>query len=101
MTLEALVREIVREEVARALGELRALDELVRLPGPLERAAAKKLVRSGKLKVVRVGRSWYAKNSDLLALVDQAPPAPVVIDFDARAQLRAAAERRPPRRKAS
>jgi hypothetical protein len=45
-------------------------DHLVSFPFKLEANAAKKLVASGTLKAVKIGRRWYARNSDVLALVD-------------------------------
>jgi hypothetical protein len=45
-------------------------DQLVPFPFKLEANAAKKLVASGTLKAAKIGRRWYARNSDVLALVD-------------------------------
>ena len=49
-----------------------APDELLPFPFGLEEdAAAKSLVRTGKLRAVKIGRRLYAKRSDVLALVDK------------------------------
>ena len=45
-------------------------DDLVAFPFGLEAAAARSLVRRGKLRAARIGRRLYAKRSDVLALVD-------------------------------
>ena len=48
-----------------------APDELLPFPfGLEEEAAAKSLVRTGKLRAVKIGRRLYARRSDVLALVD-------------------------------
>jgi hypothetical protein len=76
-------------------------DDLVRLPGPLERAAAAKLVRDGDRPAATIGRHVYARRSDLLALVDKLAkptPAPVAVGGELRADLAAiAAREREPR----
>ena len=55
-----------------------ASDELRAFPFGLEARAATALVRSGMLKAARIGRRLYARQSDVLALVDKlAPPAPI------------------------
>ncbi len=49
-----------------------APDELLPFPfGLEEEAAAKSLVRTGKLPAVKIGRRIYARRSDVLALVDK------------------------------
>jgi len=49
-----------------------APDELVPFPfGQLERNAARALIRDGHLPVVKLGRKFYARRSDVLALVDR------------------------------
>jgi hypothetical protein len=89
--LEAL--RVLAEALGLATGA--ATDELVRLPGPLERAAADRLVRDGLLPAVKIGRHKYSRRSDLLALVERlAKPAPVAaIGNDVRADLAAIAAR--------
>ncbi len=75
-----------------------APDELVRFPFGLEEAAAaKSLVRSGRLRAVRLGRRLYARRSDVLALVDAAAssapsshgPADTYEDLVARSRRKA------------
>lgn len=58
-----------------------APDELLPFPfGLEEEAAAKSLVRTGKLRAVKIGRRLYARRSDVLSLVDtlaeERQPAP-------------------------
>lgn len=45
------------------------VDDLVRRPGPLEANAWDRLVASGELPARKLGRTYYARRSDLLALV--------------------------------
>lgn len=52
------------------------VDELIGFPFGLEANAARKLVRDGTLRAARIGRRWYAKRSDVLALVDRLAPTP-------------------------
>jgi hypothetical protein len=47
-----------------------APDDLLAFPFGFEVAAARSLVRRGKLRAARIGRRVYAKRSDVLALVD-------------------------------
>ena len=48
-----------------------APDELVAFPfGNFERNAARALMKEGHLKVAKIGRKFYARRSDVLALVD-------------------------------
>lgn len=70
MNLEDHIRDIVRKEVAEAIAKLTAQDELVRLPGPLERETCRRLVKSGALKATKRGRSYYARKSDVIAAVE-------------------------------
>lgn len=53
-------------------------DALVRFPFGFEVAAARTLVRDGTLKAARIGRTYYARQSDVVALVGKlaAKPAP-------------------------
>jgi len=54
-------------------GVLPPADDLIRFPWGIEKNAARKLIQSGALRAVKLGRSWYCRRSDLLALVDSAP----------------------------
>lgn len=51
-----------------------APDELIAYPFNIEAKAARYLVRSGKLRAVKIGRRLYARRSDVLALVDTLEP---------------------------
>jgi len=54
-----------------------APDELVPFPfGNLERNAARALIRDGHLPVAKIGRKFYARRSDMLALVERVGAAP-------------------------
>ncbi len=76
-----------------------APDVLDRLPGPLERAAADRLVRDGVLRAAKIGRHWYARRSDILALVDQLSRPRPQAGGDVRVDLAKIAEReRAPKR---
>ena len=57
-------------------GALPPMDDLVQFPFGLEAAAARGLIRRGELRARKLGRRWYARRSDVLALIDAAPPAP-------------------------
>src|SRR5262249_49800012 len=46
-------------------------DALIAFPFGLERAAARDLVRGGKLAAAKIGRRTYARRTDVLALVDK------------------------------
>jgi hypothetical protein len=49
-----------------------APDELVPFPfGNIERNAARALMREGHLPVAKIGRKFYARRSDVLALVER------------------------------
>ena len=71
-----------------------APDELLPFPfGRLERNAARALIRDGHLPVVKLGRKFYARRSDVLALVDrlgaeQARRTPVARESADEAYLR-------------
>jgi hypothetical protein len=52
------------------------LDDLVAFPFGLEENAARGLIKSGELKARKLGRRWYAKRSDVLGLIDNAPKVP-------------------------
>jgi hypothetical protein len=97
---------MLADAVAARLGDR---DELVALsPAPLaamglEHAAVLRLVATGNLKAVKVGRRVFTKRSYLLSLVDELPPVrqrgPTVAPGDAlREALAKIAERQ--RRKA-
>ena len=58
-------------------GVLPPMDDLVAFPFGLEVNAARALIRSGELRARKIGRRWYCKRSDLLALIDNAPHVPV------------------------
>jgi hypothetical protein len=55
---------------------LPAHDDLVPFPFGLEQNAARRLIASGELRARKIGRRWYARRSDVLGLIDNAPPAP-------------------------
>jgi hypothetical protein len=59
---------VIRIEQAPAV---LAPDELVAFPFGVESAAATRLVQSGTLVAVKIGRRLYAKRSSVLALVDK------------------------------
>jgi hypothetical protein len=56
------------------VGVLPPHDDLVAFPFGLETNAARGLIKSGELRARKIGRRWYAKRSDVLALIDNAPP---------------------------
>jgi len=80
-----------------------APDELVPFPFGLEAEAARRLMRSGDLPHAKLGRKWYAKRSDVLALVDlfKAPPKPAPSTDVTTHLANLAADARRVRRKAS
>jgi Helix-turn-helix domain len=51
-------------------------DALIPFPFGLEKNAARRLIASGELRARKLGRRWFARRSDVLALVDAAPAAP-------------------------
>ena len=55
-------------------GALPPPDDLVPFPFGLEKNAARRLIKTGELRARKLGRRYYAKRSDLLALIDAAPP---------------------------
>lgn len=57
-------------------------DELVPFPFGLEARAARALIQRGWLRAARIGRRWYAKRSDLVALVDRMQPMSKADDAD-------------------
>jgi hypothetical protein len=57
-------------------GVLPPMDDLVAFPFGLEVNAARQLVKSGELRARKLGRRWYCKRTDLLALIDNAPHVP-------------------------
>lgn len=81
---------VIRVVAARPDG-----DELVPRPGPLEEAAWDRLVKAGTLPAAKIGRRWYARRSDILALVDKLRHEPPVkaSGAGAAADLRAIAAR--------
>ena len=76
-----------------------APDELIPFPfGKLERNAARTLMRDGHLPVVKLGRKFYARRSDVLALVEklgaqQARRSPMFHESADEAYLRMAGRR--------
>ncbi len=62
---------------ALVLQHVKAGDDLVELPGPFEASAAERLRKSGELPARKVGRRWYARKSDMLALVPPRSATPV------------------------
>ncbi len=55
-------------------GALPPADDLVAFPFGLEENAARGLIKRGELRARKIGRRWYAKRSDVLGLIDRAPP---------------------------
>ncbi|MGH7297944.1 MAG: helix-turn-helix domain-containing protein [Polyangiaceae bacterium] len=55
-------------------GVLPPADDLVSFPFGLEENAARGLIKRGELRARKIGRRWYAKRSDVLGLIDNAPP---------------------------
>ncbi len=80
-----------------------APDELMEFPFGLEAEAARRLMRSGDLPHAKLGRKWYAKRSDVLALVDmfKTPPKPAPSADVTTHLANLAADARRVRRKAS
>lgn len=77
-----------------AAGALPPADDLVVYPFGLEENAARRLIKSGELRARKLGRRWYCKRSDLLALIDAAPPPPARASGESlRGDLAAIAER--------
>jgi|HubBroStandDraft_5_1064220.scaffolds.fasta_scaffold586471_2 hypothetical protein len=76
-------------------GALPPLDDLVAFPFSLEKNAARQLIASGELPARKLGRRWYCKRSDLLALIDNAPSVPPAraSGADLRVDLKVIAER--------
>ena len=76
-----------------------APDELLPFPfGKLERNAARALIRDGHLPVVKLGRKFYARRSDVLGLVEklgaqQAARTPAARESADEAYLRMAGRR--------
>ena len=68
----------VLAEALGVSGAAAAADALLAFPFGLERAAAAALVRDGVLPAAKIGRRFYARRSDVLALVERlAKPAAV------------------------
>jgi hypothetical protein len=57
-------------------GAVPPTDDLVCFPFGLEDNAARTLIKRGELRARKIGRRWYAKRSDVLALIDAAPFVP-------------------------
>jgi hypothetical protein len=75
-------------------GPLPPNDDLVPFPFGLEKNAARGVVKSGELRARKIGRRWYARRSDVLRLIDNAPPAPAQATGEGlREDLAAIAER--------
>lgn len=70
------------------------VDGLVAFPFDLEANAARSLIKSGELRARKIGRKFYAKRSDVLALIDSAPYVPPAhaLGVDLRRDLAAIAE---------
>lgn len=98
MSLEALIREIVREELSKS-----TVDEWVphtRWPVQSARVACA-LARSGEIDARRAGRLWLARRSEIDRWVEShraKSPAPSATkasnDYDPEASTRGAADRR-------
>lgn len=77
-------------------GVLPPHDELIPFPFNLEANAARSLIKSGELRARKIGRKWYAKRSDVLGLIDNAPavvPPARASGESIRGDLQAIAER--------
>jgi hypothetical protein len=76
-------------------GSSSPVDDLLLFPFGLERNAARRLIHRGDLKARKIGRRWYAKRSDVLALIDQDPfvPPATASGADLRADLTSIASR--------
>ncbi len=62
--------DLMADQLAAAvLQRVSVGDDLVELPGPFERQACEKLRTSGELPARKIGRKWFARKSDLLALI--------------------------------
>ena len=89
---------IIDHFAAAILQRIQGGDDLVELPGPLEPLAAQRLRKSGELPARKVGRKWFCRRSDLLALIPARMPANVVTQADsdevAYAKLRVENRRR-------
>jgi len=72
-TIDALVRRLVRDEVARALSELEHDLVAVSAAG-VERKGLERLIAEGKIASVKIGRRRYVRRSDLAALPVVEPP---------------------------
>lgn len=74
MSLDVAIAGAIANEVARLLRDLvptGSPDDLVELPGPLQRRTAMALVRTGKLPARKLGQHWYTLRKHLTALVDE------------------------------
>ena len=73
---QAAVLLTTAEAIERHAPAVEEADALVALAdAPLERRTMRRLVESGELPAVRVGRRRYCRRSDLLRLVDRRRPA--------------------------
>lgn len=84
--METSIAKAIAEEVGRLVRELQPAghpDDLVELPGPLQRRTAMGLVRSGKLRARKIGQHWYTTRRHLAALVDDDAGEGATIDPDA------------------
>jgi hypothetical protein len=97
VSLDSAIARAIAEEVARLLRELAPTgspDDLVALPGPLQRQTAMHLVRTGRLPATKLGQRWYTTRRHLAALVDE-PEAPATkAGFDPASTLSTHARRR-------
>lgn len=84
------------ELAAKVLQRIDAGDDLVMLPGPFGQAACEKLRASGELPARKIGHKWFARKSDLLALIPRKaePKVPALDETDADVFARARAKGR-------
>lgn len=87
--IEEVISKAIANEVARLVRDLAPTghpDDLIELPGPLQRRTAMALVKSGKLKAKKIGQHWYTLRRHLAALVDGESTETEAFDADAFAR---------------
>lgn len=77
----------VRDLSAAIIREVGGGDDIIEHPGPFEAQACENLRKSGELPSRKIGRKWFSRKSDMLALIPQkgevAPAdAPDSVAFD-------------------
>jgi hypothetical protein len=78
----------VRDLSAAVIREVAGGDDIIEHPGPFEAQACENLRKSGELPSRKIGRKWFSRKSDFLALIPAkgtvAPAdAPDSVAFDA------------------